>query len=146
MQLLNLTILFLSLFFQTTYKPNPVPKLRHKFIVIAHRGDHTIYPENTLEGYKQAIKNEVDYIEIDLRTTSDGQLVSMHDATVNRMTEGKGLVKDLTLAQIENLKIKSNDATDSVYYRVPTFDQILKACRHKIYITSILRRPMLRLL
>jgi glycerophosphoryl diester phosphodiesterase len=134
MQLLNITTLFLYLFFQTIYKPNPVPKLKHKFIVIAHRGDHTIYPENTLEAYKQAIKNDADYIEIDLRTTNDGQLVSLHDATVNRMTNGKGLVKDLTLEQIESLKISSKNKADSVYYRIPKFDEILKLCKHKIHI------------
>jgi glycerophosphoryl diester phosphodiesterase len=134
MQLLNITTLFLYLLYQTEYKPNPVPKLKHTFIVIAHRGDHTIYPENTLEAYKQAIKNGADYIEIDLRTTRDGQFISLHDASVNRMTDGKGLVKDLTLEQIENLKISSKNKADSTHYRIPKFDDILKLCRHKIHI------------
>src|ERR1035437_7015905 len=111
--------------FNTAYQPNPVPKAKHKFIVIAHRGDHTIYPENTLKAYEQAIKNGADYIEIDLRTTSDGKLVSMHDGSVNRMTDGKGLVKDLTLEQIENLKVSVKNKPDTETYRVPTFEQIL---------------------
>ena len=115
-------------------QPNQPPKLRHSFIVIAHRGDHVIYPENTLEGYAEAIKNEVDYVEIDLRTTKEGKLVSMHDATVNRMTNGKGAVKDMSLAEIEQLRVKSNDSTDNTVYRVPTFEQILALCKNKIYI------------
>jgi len=126
-------ILFLG-FIKVAYHPNPVPKAKHKFIVIAHRGDHTIYPENTLQAYTQAIKNEADYIEIDLRTTSDGKLVSMHDASVNRMTDGKGLIKDLTLEQIENLKVNVKNKPDTTTYRIPTFEQILKLCRNKIYI------------
>lgn len=116
------------------YKPNPVPKLKHRFIIVAHRGDHTIYPENTIEAYSQAIKNDADYIEIDLRTTSDGKLVSMHDGSVNRMTDGKGLIKDLTLEQIQNLKVGVKGKPDTATYRVPTFEQILKLCKHKIHI------------
>ncbi|MBS1503566.1 MAG: glycerophosphodiester phosphodiesterase family protein [Bacteroidetes bacterium] len=113
---------------------NPVPKPHHNFTVIAHRGDHVIYPENTLDAYAEAIKNEADYVEIDLRTTSDGQLISMHDATVDRMTNGKGAVKDMTLEQIGLLKVKSKDSADNKVYRVPTFEQILNLCRDKIYI------------
>ncbi|TWJ01582.1 glycerophosphoryl diester phosphodiesterase [Mucilaginibacter frigoritolerans] len=114
---------------------NPVPKLKHKFIIVAHRGDHTHYPENTIEAYNQAIKDKADYIEIDLRTTADGKLVSLHDASVNRMTDGKGLVKDLTLDQIENLKVSVKNKPDTTaIYHIPTFEQILKLCRNKIHI------------
>ncbi len=113
---------------------NQPPAPRHKFIVVAHRGDHVIYPENTLAAYSEAIKNDVDYIEIDLRTTKDGQLVSMHDATVDRMTDGKGKVSDLSLAEIEQLKVKSKDSLDKTIYRVPTFERILSVCKDKIYI------------
>lgn len=134
MKLLSIIPILLYGFIAFAQKPNALPKKRHKFIVIAHRGDHTIYPENTLNAYAQAIKNEADYIEIDLRTTSDQQLVSMHDATVNRMTDGKGLVKDLTLDQIRILKVKNLKNTDTTTYNVPTFEQILKFCQNKIYI------------
>jgi glycerophosphoryl diester phosphodiesterase len=116
------------------YAQNPVPKVRHKYIVVAHRGDHTVYPENTLEGYAATIKDGADYIEIDLRTTSDGKLVSLHDATVNRMTGSTGQIKDLTLQQIEDLKVHVKNKPDSAVYRIPTFDQILKLCKDKIYI------------
>jgi len=128
-------ILFLaSIAIVASAQVNPLPTPRHKFIVIAHRGDHVIYPENTLAAYAEAIKNEVDYVEIDLRTTKDGQLVSMHDGTVNRMTEGKGNVGDLTLDEIEQLHLKSRDTLDKTVYRVPTFEDILKLCKDKIYI------------
>ncbi|MBV8390427.1 MAG: glycerophosphodiester phosphodiesterase family protein [Mucilaginibacter sp.] len=115
-------------------QPNPAPKARHKFIVVCHRGDHVIYPENTLAAYAEAIKNRADYVEIDLRTTKDSALVSMHDGTVDRMTNAKGPVKDKTLAEIEQLQVKSRDSLDKTVYRVPTFEEILKLCKDKIYI------------
>ena len=116
------------------YTPNPLPLSKHKFIVIAHRGDHVIYPENTLEAYEEAIKNEADYVEIDLRTTKDGELVSMHDGTVDRMSNVKGAVKDLTLAELQGISIKNKDSTSTKIYRIPTFKQILKLCRNRINI------------
>ena len=134
MQLITILLLAISWLPDSGYKPNPVPKAKHKTIVIAHRGDHTIYPENTLQAYEQAIKNKADYIEIDLRTTSDGKLISLHDATVTRMTGGSGLIKDLTLQQVESLKISMKNKPDTALYRIPTFEQILKLCKHKIYI------------
>jgi glycerophosphoryl diester phosphodiesterase len=116
------------------YKPNPAPASKHKFIVAAHRGDHVIYPENTLAAYQEAIKNEADYVEIDLRTTKDGELVSMHDGSVTRTTNGKGYLKDFTLDELLALQIHSKDTTDKTIYRVPTFKQILSACKNKINI------------
>ena len=113
---------------------NPAPKARHNFIVVAHRGDHVIYPENTLAAYAEAIKNGADYVEIDLRTTKDNALVSMHDGTINRMTNAKGAIKDMTLAEIEQLQVKSRDSLDKTIYRVPTFEQIINLCKDKIYI------------
>lgn len=125
----------LTLLSQTdNWQPNAAPKSKHTFIVAAHRGDHVIYPENTLEAYQEAIKNEADYVEIDLRTTKDSQLVSMHDGLVNRMTDGKGNIKDQTLAELLQLKVKSKDTTDKTVYRIPTFKEILKACKNKINI------------
>jgi glycerophosphoryl diester phosphodiesterase len=122
------------LFWQNGNEPNPVPSPRHKFIVVCHRGDHVNYPENTLAADEQAIKDGADYIEIDLRTTKDGQLISMHDATVNRMTDGTGLVKDLTFEEIEKLKVSVKSQPKSRQYVIPGFVQILKLCKNKIYV------------
>ncbi len=131
-----LTLLSVLLLFQpgVRYQPNPAPKPRHRFVLIAHRGEHTVFPENTLKAYEQAIKHGADYVEIDLRTTADKQLVSLHDASVTRMTGGNGAIKDLTLAQIESLKINAKTKGDTATYRIPTFEQILKLCKDKIYI------------
>lgn len=115
---------------QTAVLPEP----RHKFIVIAHRGDHVEVPENTIAAFENGIKNGVDYVEIDLRTTKDSMLVIMHDATVDRMTNGKGKISDLTYAEVRQLKIidKRKDSTKT--YTVPSFEEVLQTCRNKIYI------------
>jgi glycerophosphoryl diester phosphodiesterase len=110
-----------------------LPESKHKFIVIAHRGDHVEVPENTISAYENGIKHEVDFVEIDLRTTKDSVLVIMHDATVDRMTNGKGKINDLTYAEIKKLKIiDRKDPTKT--YSVPTFEEVLKTCRDKIHI------------
>ena len=78
----------------------------HRMIMTsAHRGEHAHHPENSIPAIQGAIDAGVDYVEIDVRTTSDGQLVLMHDPSVNRMTNGKGLIKDMTLAEIKKLDL-----------------------------------------
>ncbi len=111
-----------------------LPQQKHSFTVIAHRGDHTPMPENTLAAFENGIKNGVDYVEIDLRTTKDSVLVIMHDATVDRMTTGHGKVSELTFPEIQQLKVfnKSSDTTKT--YPIPTFDEVLQTCKNKIHI------------
>lgn len=112
----------------------PLPETKYKLAVIAHRGDHTKVPENTLEAVKAAIKSGADYVEVDLRTTSDGHRVILHDAAVDRMTDGSGKVKELTLAEIRQLKVSDKNHPVKKTYRIPTFAEVLKACRGKINI------------
>ena len=113
-------------------QPNPLPKLRHSFIVIAHRGDHTAAPENTLMAYQNAITNDVDFVEIDLRTTRDSQLVSMHDAYLTRMTGVNMQVKDITLDSLRNLKVRNSIHPEWGLHNVPTFTEVLQLCKGKI--------------
>jgi glycerophosphoryl diester phosphodiesterase len=91
---------------------------------IAHRGEHLHHPENTLSAYQAAIDAGADFIEVDVRTTSDGKLVMMHDGTVDSQTNGKGAVKDMTFAQIRALDVHGS--------QVPTFDEVLELARGKI--------------
>lgn len=72
-------------------------------VLIAHRGSSAIEPEHTALSYARAIKDKADYIEIDLRETKDGHLIAIHDNTVDRTTDGKGMTDDLSLAQIKKL-------------------------------------------
>jgi glycerophosphoryl diester phosphodiesterase len=114
--------------------PNPLPKPRHGFIVVSHRGDHTHAPENTLAAYANAIDAGADYVEIDLRTTADSQLVIMHDASVNRMTDDTGLVKNMTWEKLHTLKVRDRAHPEWGDQEIPMFGEVLDLCKGKIYI------------
>jgi glycerophosphoryl diester phosphodiesterase len=70
---------------------------------VGHRGAKAYEPENTLRSFKKAIELGVDAVELDVRRTKDGEIVVVHDAEVDRTTNGKGLVRDLTLKEIKQL-------------------------------------------
>ena len=102
-------------------------------MVIAHRGDWRYGPENSLEGFENCIRSGFDAIEVDVRMTKDSVLVIMHDETVNRTTNGKGRVSDLTFAEIKKLRLKTptNYLTDQ---RVPSFEETLNLARGQILV------------
>ncbi|MCB9419692.1 MAG: glycerophosphodiester phosphodiesterase [Ardenticatenaceae bacterium] len=72
-------------------------------IVLAHRGFRGQYPENTMLAFQKAAELGVDGLETDIHATSDGALVVSHDATVDRMTDGSGPIKEMTLAELQQL-------------------------------------------
>jgi glycerophosphoryl diester phosphodiesterase len=72
-------------------------------LVIAHRGGMALWPENTLYAFEQAASLGTDVMETDVRATGDAVLVLLHDATVNRTTDGTGAVAALTLAELKRL-------------------------------------------
>jgi len=86
--------------------------------VVAHRGAKNIAPENTIAAFEAAAKLGANYVELDVRTSKDGELILMHDATVNRTTNGKGTVRDLTFAGIRTLDAGNGE-------KVPTFREAL---------------------
>ena len=67
--------------------------------VWAHRGASGYKPENTLEAFELAIKQGADGIELDVHTSADGELIVMHDETVDRVTDGTGLIKDMKIGR-----------------------------------------------
>ncbi|KMM37677.1 glycerophosphodiester phosphodiesterase [Alkalihalobacillus macyae] len=75
----------------------------NKLANVAHRGASGHAPEHTIPSYKLGDEMKGDYIEIDLQMTKDGELIAMHDESVDRTTNGTGLVKDYTLEEIKQL-------------------------------------------
>lgn len=100
-------------------------RAKRRIAVISHRGEHRSHPENTMPAFQAAVDAGSDFIEVDVRTTSDGKLVLMHDATVDRTTNGKGKLREMTLAKVSAL-----DAGGAA--KVPTFDEVLAFSRGKI--------------
>jgi glycerophosphoryl diester phosphodiesterase len=103
-----------------------------KIIVISHRGEHLHHPENTIPAFQAAIDAGADYFEADVRTTSDGRLILMHDNKVDRTTNGTGLVKDMTFAQIRALDAGAKFSPKFAGTKVPTFDEALALAHGKI--------------
>ena len=101
-----------------------------KVLVVAHRGNWSIAPENSLAAIDSA---KVDIVEIDIRKTKDGQLVLMHDDTVDRTTNGTGKVKDKTLAEIKQLRLKDKDGR-LTEHTVPTLEEALLAAKGQIMV------------
>ncbi|PEI73993.1 glycerophosphodiester phosphodiesterase [Bacillus wiedmannii] len=105
---------------------------------IAHRGASAYAPEHTISAYKLGQQLKGDYIEIDLQMTKDGHLVAMHDETVNRTTNGTGLVKEHTLEEIKQLNAGSffNEKHPSLAKKefedakVPTLEEIIETFGH----------------
>ena len=103
-----------------------------RIVVIAHRGEHLHHPENTIAAFQGAVDAGADYFELDVRTTRDGKLVLMHDGTVNRMTNAKGAVADMTFDEIRALDVGLKLGPEWKGTRVPTFDEALAFARGKI--------------
>jgi len=111
-----------------------LPKTKNKIVVIAHRGDHTIAPENSLLAIHNAIQDGADYVELDIRTTKDKKLILMHDASVDRMTNGHGKVNELYFDSVRALKLYNKQISFSDTVQVPSFEEALKICKKKINI------------
>ena len=92
---------------------------------IAHRGFSTAAPENTLIAFSKAIELRTDMMECDVRRCKDGQIVVMHDAKVDRTTNGTGLIADLTLAEIKALDAGSKFSPEFAGERIPTLEELL---------------------
>ena len=84
------------------WQPGPAPDLT-QVRIIAHRGSAGHAPENTLEAFALAIQQGADILELDIRATAGGEFVVIHDEQVDRTTNGTGLVRELTLAEIREL-------------------------------------------
>src|SRR4051794_12907483 len=91
-------------------------------VAIAHRGEHLVHPENTIPAFEEAIRAGADFIEVDVRTTSDGKLVLQHDATVDRCTNGHGEVAKMTFDEIRALDAGMKRGPQFAGTKVPTFD------------------------
>ncbi len=100
-------------------------------LVIAHRGDSAHLPENTLAAFASALEVGAEMVEFDVQLTRDGEVVVLHDATVDRTTDGHGRVADLALRELRSLSAGFPDRFGSRYAgaRVPTLAETLNLLR-----------------
>lgn len=100
----------------------------------AHRGALETHPENTIPAFRAAIEAGAQMIEFDVWLTKDKQMVVIHDATVNRTTNGNGKVSDLTLGEIKKLDAGSWKSKEFNGVKIPTLKEVLSEMPYNIWL------------
>lgn len=93
--------------------------------IYAHRGASGYAPENTLEAFKLAIKQGAEGIELDVQLTKDGEVVVIHDETIDRVSNKTGFVKDYTLAELKEFSF-DNNIEGYKNTKIPTLKEVLE--------------------
>lgn len=97
--------------------------------VVAHRGASGHAPENTLASFKKAVELGARFIETDLQLSRDARFVAIHDATLDRTTNGHGSVYNFTLSELRQLDAGSWFSSEFAGQRLPTMEEILRFAR-----------------
>jgi glycerophosphoryl diester phosphodiesterase len=106
-------------------------------LVGGHRGNPAEHPENTLASFRSAIELGVDMIECDVHLSADGELVVIHDHTLDRTTDGTGLVVQRTLAELRRLDAGGGE-------QVPTLAEVCEAARGRVGLCVEMKQTPLR--
>lgn len=108
---------------KTSFKlSEKLPKKNQPYLM-AHRGNRALFPENTINAFRQAVADGADIIETDLHLTHDGIFVCIHDDTVDRTMDGSGKIEDFNLEELKKLKAKGKNSfvTND---EIPTLDEL----------------------
>ena len=97
----------------------------NKVKIFAHRGASAYAPENTLEAFRLAMEQGADGIELDVQMTKDGELVVIHDETIDRVSNGNGAVRDYTLEELKQFSV-SNHFEQYPDVKIPTLREVLE--------------------
>ena len=106
-------------------------KQKSKIVLTGHRGAAGLAPENNISSIKKALELNVDRIEIDVQQTKDNVVISFHDKTIDRTTNGKGLVKNLTYKEILQYSAGIKFSKDFEADKVPTLDEVFEVINGK---------------
>lgn len=98
-----------------------------KPILLAHRGASKYAPENTLPAFELALEQGADGVELDVKLSADGQVVVIHDATVDRTTGGHGKVSKMTLAEMKALDAGASFEQGFRGTRIPLLEEVFEA-------------------
>jgi glycerophosphoryl diester phosphodiesterase len=101
-------------------------RIMKKTEIIAHRGSKGTHPENTLIAFEEAIRVGSDGIELDVHLTKDNQVVVIHDETLNRTSNGEGLVRDFSLDELKRFDMGSWFDSDYEMCTMPTLQEVIE--------------------
>ena len=110
-------------------------------IVVGHRGWSQKYPENTLASFRGAIDLGVDAIELDVHVTADDHVVVIHDEDVQRTTDGRGPVREMTLAEVKALDAGGWFDAAFAGERIPTLEEVMELVAGKVAIAVEVKSP-----
>lgn len=123
--------------------PGNTPGGLSRPFIMAHRGNMARCPENTLAAFRRGVADGADIIETDVRLSSDGVFVCMHDETVDRTTDGSGRVVDLPLKELKKLSA-SGGREGFRDERIPTFQEFCEAIPAGIHLAAELKADEFR--
>jgi glycerophosphoryl diester phosphodiesterase len=103
-------------------------------VIFAHRGASAHAPENTLAAFELALEQNADAIELDVKLSADGHPVVIHDTTVDRTTNGRGRVKDLSLKELRSLDAGSFFSKSYRGEKIPTLEEVFEAVGKRTFI------------
>ena len=107
-------------------------RLNDDVAIVAHRGASESAPENSLAAVRQAIKDQADWVEIDVQETIDGEVVVLHDSDFMKLAGVNLKIWDAKIDDLKNIDIGSSFAPEFSEERVPTLDQVLATCKGKV--------------
>jgi len=110
-------------------------------IIVGHRGWLQKYPENTLASFKAALDLGVDALELDVHVTRDNHIAVIHDEEVDRTTDGKGPVREMTLAQLKRLDAGRWFDEHFRGERIPTLDEVMQLVAGKVPLAIEVKSP-----
>ena len=108
--------------------------LKGRFFIVAHRGASGYEPENTLRSVRRALEMGVDAVEIDVRLSRDGVPVVIHDETVDRTTNGRGRVGDMTLEELRRLDAGAGE-------RIPLLEEVVDVAGGRVPLFVEIKEP-----
>ena len=103
-------------------------------IIFAHRGASAYAPENTIAAFELALTQQADAIELDVKLSADGHVVVIHDSTVDRTTNGRGRVKDLSLSELRSLDAGHSFSEKFHGEKIPTLDEVFETVGRRTFI------------
>lgn len=110
-------------------------------LVASHRATHNNFPENSIPAIKESIRLGVDILEIDVKVTTDGIPVLMHDGTINRTTTGKGKLEEMSFEQLNQFFLVEKGITTN--YKIPTLEETLLLAKGHILVDLDLKTDKL---
>lgn len=117
-----------------------------RYLIVAHRGAWHSAPENSLRAIEAAADAGFHIAEVDIQQSADGELFLLHDATLDRMTNGRGRASELSFQHLQDLRLRARDGGDNsplTDYKIPSLAACLETARGRIYLDLDVKYPEL---